>query len=726
MDTDDSRFSNNPPPPPPPGALGIGGAAMDFDQTVRVNVPSRGTEVFSRYKLERILGRGGMGVVWLAHDTKLERQVALKFLPNLIGLDPGAIKELKTETRRGLELSHPNIVRIYDFVDDDDAAAISMEYIDGRTLSELRHETQHGVYSVEEIAKWLPGVCDALDYAHQQRKLVHRDLKPANIMLTNGDHVAKIADFGIARSLSDTMSRLSVSNAGTSGTLPYMSPQQAMGDKPGPTDDVYSLGATLYELLAGKPPFYQGDIATQINNKMPPAMQSRRAELDIQCPDGIPKRWEEAIQACLAKEAYERPQSAGELAVMLGLKDAGSVTLSPKTARALAAAKAAQAKSRAPLWIGSGIAAVALIAGIFAIKRPEATRLPSEGVASAEASAEKPVEGEVEKADVGVAASKPEDGGVSLEKPAVAASTKTGDSGAKTDSMASTPDESIAASTVAGDASPAPDTGTPVPSVVAKTTPATETPTAVAAVPPPAISEPGVPPMVTSSEPDGLEGATPPAASATPPGADGAAMALTPGTGTPSPQGATIVIPAQQPGAQPQTIVLPPGTVLPPGAVIVQAAPGATEAAGAPTTAAADIPKQPVVGDPPEGHWKLEQLFPSPPFAMYSDNGKRHLLYEAQGKLKEKGLYSSTIDGKEGKNTHNAILLFQAKNSLIPNGLLDYPTLLAMGMETAPDEKEWNPPAQRYSGSGYRRPQPSKEEPNFFRRTGDKIKGLFD
>ena len=193
---------------------------MDFDQTVRVNVPAKGTKVFGRYELERILGRGGMGIVWLAHDLKLERQVALKFLPNLIGLDPGAIKELKTETRRGLELSHPNVVRIYDFVDDDDAAAISMEYVDGRTLSELRSETDLGVFSVEEISKWLVGVCDALDYAHQQCKIVHRDMKPANIMVTNGDQVAKVADFGIARSLSDTMSRLSVSAAGTSGTLP--------------------------------------------------------------------------------------------------------------------------------------------------------------------------------------------------------------------------------------------------------------------------------------------------------------------------------------------------------------------------------------------------------------------------------------------------------------------------------------------------------------------------
>lgn len=293
---------------------------ISFDQTIRMRVPGSGMTVFNRYKLDRILGRGGMGVVWLADDLKLERSVALKFLPSLIGLDPTAVKELKVETRRGLELSHPHIVRIYDFVDDDDAAAISMEFVDGKTLSELRLATEHGVFHADEVSRWLLGVCDALDYAHFQRKLVHRDLKPANIMLTTKEAVAKIADFGIARSLSDTMSRLSAAHIGTSGTLPYMSPQQAMGDKPGPTDDVYSLGATIYELLSGKPPFYRGDLPTQINSKIPPTVSERRVELEIHAPEPVPKHWEEAIAACLHKDPAMRPQSAGQLAEMLGLK----------------------------------------------------------------------------------------------------------------------------------------------------------------------------------------------------------------------------------------------------------------------------------------------------------------------------------------------------------------------------------------------------------------------
>jgi hypothetical protein len=695
MDTDDNQTPPNP-PPPPPGSLGIGPGGDGLDQTIKVNVPARGTMVFGRYKLDRILGRGGMGVVWLAHDTKLERDVALKFLPNLIGLDPGAVKELKTETRRGLELSHPNIVRIYDFVDDDDAAAISMEYVDGRTLSELRIETPSGVFGVDEVAKWLPGVCDALDYAHQQRKLVHRDLKPANIMLTKADEVAKVADFGIARSLSDTMSRLSAAQVGTSGTLPYMSPQQAMGDKPGPTDDVYSLGATIYEVLAGKPPFYQGDIATQINNKVPPSMIGRRDELEIQVPTSIPKAWEDAIAACLSKEPFERPQSAGELAVMLGLKPAASVTLSTKTARALAANEAA-AKSKKPLWIGVGAGVAALAAAAFFFK-PSGS--PDEAPAVAKAAT-------VEEEAVAQPEAKPPGAGKA---------------GAPEPTPVDSPKSDAKPKEVA-EAKPAPKSGSkqspPAPKVVAKSE-GTQGDQAE-------LAEPEVPTPPTSVEP-----ALNSAVAVAQPG-QAAPMSLTPDGST---GGTTLVIPAQpnQPRSQPQTIVLPPGTVLPPGAVIVQSPPGEgqTSVTGAQmavtpeTSAQAEMPKQPVVGEPPEGHWKLPQLFPSPPFAMYSDNGKRHLLFEAQKKLKDKGLYSSTVDGKEGKNTHNAILLFQAKNSLIPNGLLDYPTLAKLEMQKTEDDKEWKSPASRYSGSNYRRASPEREEPNFLQRTGNKLRGLFD
>lgn len=712
MDTDDTNPKRI--PPPPTGSLGIGGG-MDFDQTVRVNVPAKGTKVFGRYELERILGRGGMGIVWLAHDLKLERQVALKFLPNLIGLDPGAIKELKTETRRGLELSHPNVVRIYDFVDDEDAAAISMEYVDGRTLSELRSETTHGVFSVEEISKWLPGVCDALDYAHHQCKIVHRDMKPANIMVTNGDQVAKVADFGIARSLSDTMSRLSVASTSTSGTLPYMSPQQAMGDRPGPTDDVYSLGATIYELLAGKPPFYSGDIITQINNKIPVTMQVRREELEIKAMGDIPKQWEVAIAASLSKEALTRPQSAGELAVMLGLRSADSVVLSSGATAALKSAEA-QGKSKVSLLIGAGIAAVAAIGGFMLFSGDEDSSPKGvERVAVAKSD---------EKADS--AASAPaETGEASATKPEIQEmpASGSGETANASEATASTADAATPPVAATPTTKENTTTNAEAPNGSANTGSFETTPTIA-----------GSEPMPNSVAANSSAGATgePTVAASTGTGAvaTNGQMSLTPEGSVP--QSTTIVIPGQPGvnGGQPSAIVLPPGTVLPPGAMIVQAdgqvTPVTAEAeAGQP--GGEEMPPQPVVGDPPDGHWKIEQLFPTPPFAMYSENGKRHLLYQAQDKLKEKGLYSSTIDGKEGKNTHNAIILFQAKNSLIPNGLLDVPTLAALEMRSEEDKKDWSPPSRSYSGSGYRRPSTTtREEPNFLQRTGSKIKGLFD
>ena len=273
--------------------------------------PGVGSTVFNRYRLQRILGRGGMGVVWLAMDTRLERSIALKFLPDAVGTDPVALRELKDETIRGLELAHPNIVRIHDFLHEDDVAAISMEFVDGKTLSERRLTKPNKIFSVHDLAPWVAQMCDALDYAHQQKRIVHRDLKPANLMVSTKSEI-KITDFGIARSVSDTISRVSRTiHQQTSGTLLYMSPQQAMGDRPRPTDDVYALGATLYELLTSKAPFYSGDIPTQISAKIPPSMKDRREEFEIFAAEPIPKEWEKAVASCLEKDPCEAATDGG-------------------------------------------------------------------------------------------------------------------------------------------------------------------------------------------------------------------------------------------------------------------------------------------------------------------------------------------------------------------------------------------------------------------------------
>jgi len=171
---------------------------LDFGETI----PGMkgGTTVFGRYKLDRILGRGAMGVVWLAGDTTLDRQVALKFLPEIVRLDESSFEELKSETKRCLELTHPNIIRIYDIVHDARSAAIAMEYVSGKSLAALRLKRPKGIFEVEETGRILGQLVDALRYAHEEVEVVHRDLKPGNVLMSESGTV-KLADFGISRSI---------------------------------------------------------------------------------------------------------------------------------------------------------------------------------------------------------------------------------------------------------------------------------------------------------------------------------------------------------------------------------------------------------------------------------------------------------------------------------------------------------------------------------------------
>jgi serine/threonine protein kinase/Tfp pilus assembly protein PilF len=288
------------------------GSASDVTQREFVS----GQKLFSRYTLIRILGRGGMGIVWLAHDEELEREVALKFLPDLIIHDAAVLSNLKRETRRCLELTHKNIVRIYDFVHDKRSGCISMEYVDGNTLSSLRCEKERKVFEAAELTDWMSQLCDALDYAHNYARIIHRDLKPANLMVNQRGEL-KVSDFGIARSLGDSLSVITMAG-GRSGTLAYMSPQQLEGERGTHLDDIYSLGATVYELLTSRPPFYVGNVDRQIREKIPSPMTERRKEFDIE-GEPIPAVWEEWVAACLAKDPGRRPKSVMEITRRLQL-----------------------------------------------------------------------------------------------------------------------------------------------------------------------------------------------------------------------------------------------------------------------------------------------------------------------------------------------------------------------------------------------------------------------
>jgi serine/threonine protein kinase len=269
-----------------------------------------GQKLFGRYALERKLGQGGMGVVWLAKDLTLDRLTALKFLPHLVLHDRTALDDLREETKRNLELTHPNIVRIYDFEEESATAGISMEYVDGGTLAGLRQERSQRFFEPADLLPWVKQLCTALHYAHTEARIVHRDLKPANLMV-NGKGNIKITDFGIARSITDSVSR--VSRVGqTSGTLVYMSPQQLMGKPSTVADDVYSIGATLYDLITGKPPFFTGSIVAQVQEASAPSLAERRSQLG-KTGAAIPAIWEEVIAACLTKEREGRPSTAMEI-----------------------------------------------------------------------------------------------------------------------------------------------------------------------------------------------------------------------------------------------------------------------------------------------------------------------------------------------------------------------------------------------------------------------------
>ncbi|MCW5549146.1 MAG: right-handed parallel beta-helix repeat-containing protein [Opitutaceae bacterium] len=282
---------------------------LDLGATIRGLSP--GQKICNRYTLEKILGRGGMGVVWRARDESLEQHVAIKMLPEIVAADPSAVRDLKRETRRSQQLSHPHILRIYDFIESDRVCGITMELVEGGTLTARRLEQPQEAFDVDALSGWLRQIGEALTYAHEKAHIVHRDLKPANIMLTQDGEV-KIADFGISASVTDSVSRVS-QQAGSSGTPVYMSPQQMMGEPPAVTDDIYALGATLYELLTGKPPFYSGNIIMQVQGKVPPTIAARRAALGLGDLGEVPAVWEETIAACLAKEPKARPQSVREV-----------------------------------------------------------------------------------------------------------------------------------------------------------------------------------------------------------------------------------------------------------------------------------------------------------------------------------------------------------------------------------------------------------------------------
>jgi beta-lactam-binding protein with PASTA domain/tRNA A-37 threonylcarbamoyl transferase component Bud32 len=254
-----------------------------------------------RYELVRLVARGGMAEVYLARDLLLDRPVALKVLFPELSVDRTFVARFRREAQAAANLSHPNIVPIYDWGESDRTYFIVMEYIDGRPLSNLLRAD--GPMPADQAAAVGAEVAAALGYAHRQG-VIHRDVKPGNVLIAN-DGTVKVADFGIARAKADE----SLTQTGAvMGTATYFSPEQAQGENVDSRSDVYSLGVVLYEAVSGKPPF-SGDNPLAIAYKHVREEPARLTGLDPEVPDAF----EAIVFHALTKDPAQRYQTAEQL-----------------------------------------------------------------------------------------------------------------------------------------------------------------------------------------------------------------------------------------------------------------------------------------------------------------------------------------------------------------------------------------------------------------------------
>ena len=265
-----------------------------------------------KFTLVRCLGLGGMGQVWLAVDNSLTRPgggphyVALKALAPRLAEDRKARERLRDEVLRGLSLNHDNIVRIYSWhAEGTEPVFFAMEYVEGETLTSRMQKRPGQRIPWLELAAITKQLCDALSYAHN-RQIIHRDLKPGNMLIsTNG--MVKLADFGLAHGLRRSVSaELHTSHGGTPG---YMSPQQEQGKPVSVSDDIYALGAALYEALIGRLPVRNKD------GQFPPLGDTLR-QLAIY---DVPQTVQKTIMDCVSPNASQRPSAVHEVARQLGL-----------------------------------------------------------------------------------------------------------------------------------------------------------------------------------------------------------------------------------------------------------------------------------------------------------------------------------------------------------------------------------------------------------------------
>ena len=257
-----------------------------------------------RYEVIKRIGRGGMADVFLARDRLLDRNVAIKVLFAEFAVDPNFVERFRREAQAAANLSHPNIVNVFDWGRHSGTYFIAMEYVDGRTLADILRSNGH--LTSKQAAEIASEVTAALGFAHAAG-LVHRDIKPANVLIgTNGS--VKVADFGIARAL-NAPSEHNLTQAGAvMGTATYFSPEQAQGAQPDPRSDLYSLGVVMYEMIAGRPPF-GGDNPVSIAYKQ---VHDYPTPLNKLVAD-VPRPYEAIVAKLLTKDPAVRYSTADAL-----------------------------------------------------------------------------------------------------------------------------------------------------------------------------------------------------------------------------------------------------------------------------------------------------------------------------------------------------------------------------------------------------------------------------
>jgi len=264
--------------------------------------PTSGLILSDRFTLDHELGRGGMGTVWLAEDRELGKRVALKILAEDVTAFPDTVNLLREECRKASQLAHPNIVRVFGFHEADNGSFVSMQYIDGSTLG-------HRVpMPFPDAVKCALALCDAIEHAHRAG-IVHRDIKPANVLCDSSGNYY-LTDFGVASTAAENARAIRIRGG---GSMPSMSPQQLDGAPATVADDIYGLGALIYELLSGVPLFHPEPTPQRIRDERPQALTVDRSGREI------PRELSSLVSAMLDKHPARRP--AGMAAVRSVLEE---------------------------------------------------------------------------------------------------------------------------------------------------------------------------------------------------------------------------------------------------------------------------------------------------------------------------------------------------------------------------------------------------------------------